>query len=136
MRRMVRHVMVFALALALVASTAAWRQCAALHGTAADAAKTEHVAHAAHHHADAAGHGESDRHAMHHQHAADDPAPPAADDHGSMKCCAMCTVASAAVAATAITVTLTVSAHIFLGSQDLRSGNLIAVDPGIPKRIG
>jgi hypothetical protein len=53
-----------------------------------------------------------------------------------MKCCTMCTVASAAATAAATTVTFTVSAHIFVGSEDMRSGNLIAVDPGIPKRIG
>jgi hypothetical protein len=60
------------------------------------------------HHAAAAGHGEHDHHKMHHQNAADGPATPAADDHGCMKCCAMCTVANALLPAANATVIFTV----------------------------
>jgi hypothetical protein len=134
MRRIVRHVMVFALALALVANAAAWRQCAALQIATANRANIEHVSHGAHHHAGPAGHGENDHHAMHHRHAVDDPATPAADDHDCMKCCTMCTMANVSASANAVTVTFTVSTHVFPASEDVRSGNMIAVDPGIPKR--
>jgi hypothetical protein len=123
MRRTVRHLLVLTLAFALVASAAAWRQCAALQMAAADAANSEH----------APGHGEHDHHAMH-QHAADEPAAPAADDHGCMKCCTMCTVATATLPTANAAVTFTISAHEFFQRPKAWSGNTIAVDPGIPKR--
>jgi len=72
---------------------------------------------------------------MHAQHGTDDPAPPAADDHGCMKCCSMCTVANAVVPAANATVIFTVTAHVFARDHKEWSGNTVAVDPGIPKRI-
>src|SRR4051794_33747422 len=95
MRRGFRHVLVLIVAFSFVASAAAWRQCTALQLAAAAAASTENGSLAARHHADASDHGEHDHHAMHAQHGTDDSAPPSADDHGCMKCCAMCTVADA-----------------------------------------
>ena len=83
------------------------------------------------HRADAAGHGEHDHQAKTMQHAADDTA--AADDSGSMKCCSMCTVAPALLAAANVDVIFIVSAHLFFRDQDARSGKNVAVDPGIPK---
>lgn len=120
---------------ALVASAAAWRQCAALQIAAAGAVNLEQGVHAAHRHADATDHGEVNHHAMHHQHAADDPAAPAADDHDCMKCCTICTVANAVVPAATVMVTFTVSAHIFSRNRDMWNGSTLAVDPGIPKHI-
>lgn len=135
MRRVFRHVLVSTIAFALVASAAAWRQCTALQLASAAMAGMAHGLHAPNHHADAAGHGEHDHHAMHHQHAADEPSAPAADDHGCMKCCAMCTVANALLPAATATVTFTVSAHVFSRDHETWSGSTVAVDPGIPKRI-
>ena len=61
---------------------------------------------------------------------------PAADDHGCMKCCAMCTVADALCPPGVDTaVTFTVSSQVFFRDQETWSGNTVAVDPGIPKRI-
>jgi hypothetical protein len=136
MRRIFRHALILTLALALVANAAAWRQCAALQIATADLANIEHASHGAHHHANPVGHSENDHHAMRHQHAVDDPATPAADDHGCMKCCTMCMVANVLTTADAMTVTFTISTHVFRGDEDMRSGSTIAVDPGIPKRMG
>ena len=135
MRRTFRQALALALAFALVASAAAWRGCTALQLTAANVANNEHASHAAHHHGDIADHGQSDHHAMHHQPAPDDAGTPAADDHGCMKCCTMCTVANALFPAATITVTFTVSTLLFSRNQDVWSGTSIAVDPGIPKLI-
>jgi hypothetical protein len=87
------------------------------------------------HHDLAGGHGEHDHHAMHTQHGTADPGPPAADDHGCMKCCSMCTVANAVMPAAAIAVVFAVAAHVFSRDHEAWSGNTVAVDPGIPKRI-
>src|SRR5438045_1751510 len=135
MRRIFRHALIGTLVIALVASAAAWRQCTALQLAAANAANMEHTSHAAHHHGDIANHGQSDHHAMHLQPAPDDSGAPAADDHGCMKCCTMCTVANAVVPAATVTVIFTVSTLLFSRNQDVWFGNSIAVDPGIPKRI-
>jgi len=48
----------------------------------------------------------------------------------------MCTMPSAALPASAAAVIFTVSFHRFFGGEHTLSGNLIAIDPGIPKRIG
>ena len=85
------------------------------------------------HHADA-GHGQHDHHQMQHD-TADDPVPPAAGDHGCMKCCAMCTVANALLPAANTPVIFTVSVHVFSRDHETWLGNTVAVDPGIPKRI-
>jgi hypothetical protein len=135
MRSCFRHVLALTVAFALVASAAAWRQCTGLQLAAAAAANIEPVPHAMAHHADAAGHGEHDRHKMHHQNAADDPIAPAADDHGCMKCCAMCTVANALLPAANATVIFTLAIHVFSRDHETWFGNTVAVDPGIPKRI-
>src|SRR6185436_16629114 len=133
MRRVFRHILVLTVAFALVASAAAWRQCTGLQLAGAAAARIAQGS--ASHHAQAAGHGEHDHHAMHGQPAANDPATPAADDHGCMKCCAMCTVAVALLPTTGAAVTFTLSAHVFSRDHAVWSGNTVAVDPGIPKRI-
>ena len=111
MRSCFRHVLALTVAFALVASAAAWRQCTGLQMAAA-AASVDHSSHAMAHHTDAVGHGEHGHHKMRHN-AADDPALPAADDHGCMKCCAMCTVANALLPAANATVIFTVSVHVF-----------------------
>ena len=75
---------------------------------------------------------------MHRQYVADDaaePATPAADDHGCMKCCAMCTVANALPPAADADVAFIVSLHVFCRDHETGSGNTVAVDPGIPKHI-
>jgi hypothetical protein len=135
MRRTFRQALALTIAFALVASAGAWRQCTALQLAAASVANMEHVSHAAHHHGHIADHGQSDHHAMHHQPAPDDAGAPTADDHGCMKCCTMCTVANALVPTATMTVIFTVSTLLFSRNQDVRFGNSIAVDPGIPKRI-
>jgi hypothetical protein len=134
MRDVLRHALVLTVAFALVASAAAWRQCTGLQ-LAAAAAGGEHCSHVADHHAQAASHGEHDHHAMHAQLGMDDPSPPAVDDHGCMKCCSMCTVANAVLAAADTGVVFTISGHVFSRDREAWSGNTVAVDPGIPKRI-
>ena len=64
-----------------------------------------------------------------------DPGPPAADDHGCMKCCSMCTVANAVMPVANAAVIFTVTAHVFSRDDEAWFGNTVAVDPGIPKRI-
>src|SRR5436190_15490253 len=132
MFRIFRRSLALMIAFALVASAGAWRQCTSLQLAAASVANMEHASHAAHHHGDIAGHRQSDHHAMHHAPAPDDTA---ADDHGCMKCCTMCTVANVLGPATTLTATFTVSKFLFSRHQDVWFGNSIAVDPGIPKRI-
>jgi hypothetical protein len=135
MRRIFHHVLVLIVAFALVASAAAWRQCTGLQLAAAMAAGSAHGSAVAGHHDQAAGHGEHDHHTMHAQHGMADPGPPAVDDHGCMKCCSMCTVANAVLPAADTTVVFTISAHVFSRDHEAWSGNTVAVDPGIPKRI-
>jgi uncharacterized protein involved in copper resistance len=133
MCRVLRHLWVLTLAVSLISSAAAWRQCTGLQLVTA-AAASEHGSHATGHHADAAGHGEHDHHAMHHN-VQDDPATPAADDHGCMKCCAMCTVAIALPPAADAGTAFAVASRVFPRRHETKSGNVVAVDPGIPKRI-
>ena len=131
MRHVFRCVMVLTISLSLVASAAAWRPCSGLQLAGAAAAGAGHGYHTTMHRADAAGHGVHDHHGM--QRTADDTA--AADDSGSMKCCSMCTVATALLPAVNVDATFIVSAHLFSRDQDARSGKNVAVDPGIPKTI-
>jgi hypothetical protein len=133
MRRVFHHVVVLTVAFALFASAAAWRQCTGLQLAAAAAAGSEHGSHAAAHHEQAA--DEHDHHAMHAQHGTADPGPAAADDHGCMKCCSMCTVANAVMPAINAAVVFTISGHVFIRDHEAWTGNTVAVDPGIPKRI-
>src|SRR2546421_10269329 len=93
MRRIFRRALALSIAFALVASAAAWRECTALQA-ATVAVASSHASHAAHHHA-SVDDGENAYHAMHHERRTGDPAAPAADDHGCMKCCTMCAVANA-----------------------------------------
>src|SRR3954470_6698525 len=133
MRRVFRHVLVLIVTLALVASAAAWRQCTGLQLAAA--AGVEYGLSAAGHRDHGASHGEHDHHAMHAQHGTADPGPPAADDHGCMKCCSMCTVANAVMPAADTSVVFTIAGHVFSRDHEAWSGNTVAVDPGIPKHI-
>jgi hypothetical protein len=117
MRRVFHHVLVLTVAFALVARAAAWRQCTGLQLAAAIAAGSEHGSPVAGHHDQAVGHGEHAHHAMHAQYGMEDPNPPAADDHGCMKCCSMCTVANAVVPAADTAVVFTISGHLGLAIQ-------------------
>src|SRR5438046_2371246 len=117
MRRIFRRALAVTIAFALVASAAAWRQCTALQ-LAVSAASIEYVSHAAHQHTIVAEHEQNDHRAVHHRHAAADPAtPPVADDHGCMKCCTICAVANAVLPASDATPFFTVSAHVFSRHQ-------------------
>jgi hypothetical protein len=135
MRCVFRYLLVLTVAFSLVASAAAWRQCTGLQLAAAALASIEHGSRVANHHDQAASHGGHDHHAMHAPQGTDDPASPAADDHGCMKCCSMCTVANAVMPAADMAVNFTFTATVFFRDQEARSGNTVAVDPGIPKRI-
>jgi hypothetical protein len=131
MRRVFHHAVVLIAVLALVASAAAWRQCSGLQMAAAAAKHVQppHVAQSP------SGH---DHATMHHQHGADGPAQPAApatDDHGCQKCCSMCMVANALLPAAGNAVALKWTSVTFAGVTERRTENLVAVDPGIPKRI-
>jgi hypothetical protein len=126
MRQVFRRALAFAVAFALIASAGAWRQCTALQLVAAATAPAYHAPMAAGH----------DHHAMmHQQNAAHEPAAPADTDHGCMKCCSMCTVANAMLPATGDAKIFTVSSVVFAPAPENWTGNLVAVDPGIPKRI-
>jgi hypothetical protein len=134
MRRLFGHALIGTLVFALVASAAAWRQCAALQSAAAATTATvAHGADAPNHHA--SDQDQHDHHATHHPEAADDPVLPAADDHGCMTCCTMCVAANAILPAANTSVTFTVSAQIFFPGHKAWSATTLAVDPGIPKRI-
>ncbi len=122
------------IALALVTTAAGWQQCTALNLAASAAPAIGHASHATNQHADVADHAHGD-HATHAGHSAGDPVMPAADDHGCMKCCAMCTVANALPPVADATAPLTVSTHVFSRDQGAWTANTITVDPGIPKRI-
>lgn len=127
MRGVGRLVLVWTIAVALVGSAAAWRQCPELQAAAAAHASSQHV-----HAADTGAH---DHHAMHHGHPADGaPAAPKAH-HDCMKCCAMCMVAGALPPSAVEIAGPAVSAAAFRSGHQHWSGNTIAVDPGIPKRI-
>jgi hypothetical protein len=129
MRRVFHHAVVLIAVLALVASAAAWRQCAGLQVAAV-------TGHAQHQHMAQSPSGH-DHAAMHH-HKADDPASPATpamDDHGCQKCCSMCMVATALLPAAGNAVAMKWTSVTFAGVTERRTGNLVAVDPGIPKRI-
>ena len=129
MRRVFHHAVVLIAVLALVASAAAWRQCAGLQVAAVTGhAQHQHMAQSP------SGHG----HAAMHHHKADDPASPATpamDDHGCQKCCSMCMVATALLPAAGNAVAMKWTSVTFAGVTERRTGNLVAVDPGIPKRI-
>ena len=128
MRRFIRCAFAGLLAVALVASGSvlgyASRAAAHTHHVDAMAASTED-AHAHHHHA---------------QHAAD---PAAADDatqpshdHASTTCCSMCVVASPLPPAAGSIVRLQVSQTLYASERTFGVALTLAVDPGIPKRIG
>jgi hypothetical protein len=80
-------------------------------------------------------HGGHDQLAMHHEHSSNPPAAPAADDHGCLKCCAMCTVATVPSPGVAGATVFVVTAAVFFSGGQHRSGATVPIDPGIPKRI-
>ena len=136
MPRWLHQSLVLTIAFALVASTVAWRQCTAMQFAAAMSAAAAPADHAH----DMNDHGSHD-HGSHHRlampqdRASAEPAVPTADDHGCLKCCSMCTVANMTLPVLADAVTFRISpAEFFVAYEDL-TGNTIAVDPGIPKRI-
>jgi hypothetical protein len=125
MRQAVRVVMVWAVAVSLVASTAAWRHCMA----------AQLAAQAGEQHRSASGHEAHDHLGMHHQHQPDAPAAPAAVDRGCLTCCIMCTAAVDLPTAPVQTQFSTLSSTVLYGRQPVLSDRAIRVDPGIPKRI-
>jgi len=134
MRRVLRHILVCAIAVALVGGGAAWRPCASLQRAAGTAAM-DHGAHAPSHHATTA--ASHDHNSMHHDHGAPPvPVAPTADDHACMKCCAMCTMATLVPLAGTATVPFRISSPVAWRPSQMPPDNDIAVDPGIPKRIG
>jgi hypothetical protein len=131
MRRVFHHAVVLIAVFALVASAAAWQQCTGLQMAAGASVHAQHAQMAQ----SPRGH---DYAAMHHQHGADVPAPPAApamDDHGCQNCCSMCMVANALLPTVSSVAALKWTSVMFAGATERRTGNLVAVDPGIPKRI-
>ena len=52
-----------------------------------------------------------------------------------MKCCSMCAAAHATLPTIFAAVTFTVASSAFAADADPWFGNIIRVDPGIPKRI-
>jgi hypothetical protein len=135
MPRVFRQALALTLAIALVASTAAWRQCTALQLAAATTENSADGPIASNRHHAPSDRGAHDHHATHQHTVADEPATPAVDDHGCMKCCTMCSVATAMLPIANATLTVTTSAHVFFQRHETWSGKTLAVDPGIPKRI-
>jgi hypothetical protein len=130
MRRIFRHILVWAVAVALVAGGAAWQPCLQLANAAAG---PDHRASS--HHNPTAAVTPHDHHAIHHDHGAPPP-PPTADDHACMKCCAMCAMATIVPLAAAAAVPFTMSSPVAYRPSRTLPDNTVAVDPGIPKRIG
>jgi len=129
MRRLVRHILVWAVAVALVAGGAAWQPCLQLANAAAG---PDHRAPG--HHGQTTAVASHDRHAMHHdQGAPPPPVTPTSDDHACMKCCAMCTMATIVPLAAAAAVPFTMSSPVAYRPSQTPPDNTIAVDPGIPK---
>jgi hypothetical protein len=140
MRSPIRHVLVWLVALAFVASGAAWRHCMAAQQPIPVAVQGthDHSAHSsgAHDHA-SHDHG-SPHHADADQNAADnqaaDQAGHPAGNHDCGKCCSICTISGAMPPALAETA-FEVSAVVFASERDTFAGNSIPVDPGVPKLI-
>jgi hypothetical protein len=127
MRHLVRHAFVWLVALAFVASGAAWRHCLAAQQPI-PAAVQVHGEH---------DHGSHDHGSHHHAVAdqtADDNGQPASNNHDCGKCCSICTISGAMPALPAMTV---FEAHTvaFTLQCDACAGGANSVDPGIPKRI-
>jgi hypothetical protein len=133
MRRIFRHILVWAVAVALVAGGAAWQPCLQLANAAAG---PDHRASS--HHGKPTAMAAHDHHAIHHDHGAPPPTPvtPTADDHACMKCCAMCAMATIVPLAAAAAVPFTMSSPVAYRPSRTLPDNTVAVDPGIPKRIG
>jgi hypothetical protein len=128
MRRIFRQMLVWATAVALIASGAAWQPCLQLAN--ADPGPDHR---ASSHHGQAAAAALHDHHGMHHDHGiAPAPVAPTANDHACMKCCATCTMATIVPLAAAATVPLTMSWPVAYRPSRTPPDNTIAVDPGIP----
>jgi hypothetical protein len=126
MRRAVRHMLVWIVALSLVASAAAWTPCTAMQLAAAG---IESSGHPADHHASA------DSHAMHGHHAMpeDAPASPPIGDPVCMTCYTMCMLANATLPAAIGVALFTISSAVFFRTAESWAAGAVAVDPGIPK---
>lgn len=122
-----RLILVWAITIALTASAAAWSHCPEIQSIALAVGS-----HSPSHHDHATGAQHND-HQMHHQRATGEP--PSPGDHDCMKCCAICMTASALLPTTVETTSPSVSAVVFRPDHEYWSGNTIAIDPGIPKRI-
>jgi len=134
MRRLVRHLLVYVMAVAFATSGLAWRHCAAAKIAAPAPIAAQSAGDTAAHHDHAAAHSHHGDHAVEHQPAAADPVPPATDDHACVKCCSICTVAGALPPHVDEAI-FALSSIEFCGKSDNRVGSTIRIDPGIPKRI-
>jgi hypothetical protein len=128
MLRTVRLMLVWVMALSLVASAAAWTPCTAMQLAAAGIASSGHPAD---HHASA------DGHAMHDHHATpeDTPASTPTGDPVCTTCCAMCMLANATLPAATGAALFTISSAAFFRAAESWAASIIAVDPGIPKPV-
>jgi hypothetical protein len=126
----IRVVTVWAIALSLVIGTTAWRPCVATAlaaGNQLPIPANDYV-----HGADSNAH---QHHGMQHDPLPAAPAHPGDDDHGCLKCCAMCTAAAALPAGLLEeAISIAGSAAPFPDGPHL-AGRMIPIDPGIPKRI-
>jgi hypothetical protein len=126
MRRVIHSLLAFTIAFAVVASGVTVGQCVTLRlaSAAHNAASSSPIQHVGH-----------DHNVMHAEHSPSSSPNPAAGDHGSANCCAMCTVATILTATPDAAVSFAISAHVAPAECEAWSGNTVAVDPGIPKRI-
>jgi hypothetical protein len=128
----VRRALALTIALALVASGTAWRQCMAMNlasGPAAGASQSAPDEQAHGHHA------VHDQDAAHGHQTADLPTDPTTNEHACLKCCSACTFASALPPFADGAAIFTVTAVEFSRVESYRRGAEILVDPGIPKTI-
>lgn len=126
MHGFLRRSLIAFLTLALIASGTTWRQCmAAAHAHATSAAAPSHSEHTSHH-----------EHAARydHRHAAIDGAKQPVDDNACLKCCPMCTVTVTPFVVDQIIAFPVSSVVFFLASANL-SGQVVCIDPGIPKHV-
>jgi hypothetical protein len=134
MRNLIRLMFVWSVALAFVASGAAWCHCMAAQQPIPAAVQVQD--HGTHDHAS---HGSvAHDHGSHHHAAADqmadDNGQPASNNHDCGKCCSICTVSGAMPPSPAVVV-FEVSAVAFILQTDATIGSATSVDPGIPKLI-
>lgn len=149
MRHLFRIVFVWSVALAFVASGAAWRHCMAAQQPIPAAVQVlDHGAqnHAAHDHGahdqtshdqtshDHASHSHGSQHHAAVDQTADNNGQPASNHHECGKCCSICTISGAMPPAPSMTA-FEAHAVAFTLQRDVFTGTSSPVDPGIPKLI-